>query len=70
MIDSKANYTVVSVRPETKAEILALRSMFPDESLNGFVNHMVQFFKAGHCPECGANVTITKNCSCKAPERE
>jgi hypothetical protein len=67
---SKANYSTLMVKPETKKEIIAMRTgLNPNTSLHGFVQEMVEFYKKGHCPECTQENVTFNACTCNKSER-
>lgn len=46
-METKSDFSPVSILRDDKKELIALRNgLFPNESIHGFVNHMIQFFKA------------------------
>jgi peroxiredoxin len=72
-VKSKAGLTTMQIDKSLHAEIVALRTgMFPKrqfETLSGFVQEMVKFYKKGHCPECTQENVTFNACTCKKSER-
>jgi len=65
-METKSDFSTIALLKDDKRELLELRNLlFPNESLHGFMRHMVHFFRAGHCPMCKSVVGMTKTCSCK-----
>ena len=71
-MESKTNYSTLMVKPETKKEIIDMRTgLCPNMTINGFVQELANYYRDRHCRECGADLAMKNaiQCNCKSSER-